>query len=227
MRTAFRKPERVTSWEVIASGFFDTMGLYSDLSLAQEELARDWIDRCALAAQGSPIRLSRHPLPNCHPKLASQAHYPPTPPPRRLDLHDLVTPPPPKAKGGAPSSGTSRKYVGENFFHLSHGQQKLVLLCRAMVKAPRLLLLDEPTHGLSGHNKERLLHTLSLLADEPYAPPPRPVPKLHDPGRTRTVLYVRGDCPRGPSSRTALHAHGPPCPVATHTCPRHAVPLKR
>ena len=52
----------------------------------------------------------------------------------------------------------------QDFFHLSHGQQKLVLLCRAMVKEPQLLLLDEPTHGLSGQNRERFLSTLSTLS---------------------------------------------------------------
>ena len=54
-----------------------------------------------------------------------------------------------------------------NFFHLSFGQQKLVLLCRAMVKSPRLLLLDEPTHGLSGRNRDRFLVTLKRLAASP------------------------------------------------------------
>jgi len=35
------------------------------------------------------------------------------------------------------------------------------------VKKPRLLLLDEPTHGLSGHNRDRLLNALIALADKP------------------------------------------------------------
>jgi molybdate transport system ATP-binding protein len=54
-----------------------------------------------------------------------------------------------------------------DFCHLSFGQQKLILLCRAVVKRPRLLLLDEPTHGLSSENRARLLGMLGTLAADP------------------------------------------------------------
>ena len=57
--------------------------------------------------------------------------------------------------------------AGRDFFTLSFGQQKLVLLCRALVKKPRLFLLDEPSHGLSSVNRQRLLAMLRTLAEDP------------------------------------------------------------
>ena len=53
------------------------------------------------------------------------------------------------------------------FGRLSLGQQKLVLLCRACVKSPDLLVLDEPTHGLSRRNRDRLLAALRVVRDDP------------------------------------------------------------
>ncbi|MDR3250608.1 MAG: ATP-binding cassette domain-containing protein [Tannerella sp.] len=40
-----------------------------------------------------------------------------------------------------------------NFLQLSDGEQRLVLLSRAFVKNPELLILDEPLHGLDLHNR--------------------------------------------------------------------------
>lgn len=40
----------------------------------------------------------------------------------------------------------------KTFLKLSSGEQRLVLLARAFVKDPELLILDEPLHGLDAHN---------------------------------------------------------------------------
>lgn len=45
---------------------------------------------------------------------------------------------------------------GRSFMQLSSGEQRLVLLARAFVKDPLLLILDEPLHGLDARNKRRV-----------------------------------------------------------------------
>ena len=40
-----------------------------------------------------------------------------------------------------------------HYLHLSSGEQRLVLLARAFVKDPALLILDEPLHGLDNKNR--------------------------------------------------------------------------
>ena len=41
----------------------------------------------------------------------------------------------------------------QTFLKLSSGEQRLVLLARAFVKDPELLILDEPLHGLDNLNR--------------------------------------------------------------------------
>ena len=54
-----------------------------------------------------------------------------------------------------------------SYGRLSLGQQKLALLARALVKSPRLLVLDEPTHALSRASRGRFLGALAAVRDEP------------------------------------------------------------
>src|SRR5439155_13355778 len=54
---------------------------------------------------------------------------------------------------------------------LSEGERKQVLLARALMREPDLLLLDEPMAGLDLGGRERLIRTLDALAADPASPP--------------------------------------------------------
>lgn len=116
-RSYARSNTNVSAWDVVCSGFHDSVGLYKQVTAGQRSTAEEWI--------------------------------------QRLGIADLVSP---------PRHGALR---GPLFFDMSNGQQKLILLCRALVKQPRLLLLDEPSNGLSGSNRQRFLHAVQSIADEP------------------------------------------------------------
>ena len=47
---------------------------------------------------------------------------------------------------------------------LSYGEQRLVLIARALVKQPKLLILDEPTQGLDQANRSLVLFYLDKIA---------------------------------------------------------------
>jgi molybdate transport system ATP-binding protein len=49
------------------------------------------------------------------------------------------------------------------FFRLSYGEQRMVLLARAMVKFPVLLILDEPCQGLDRNNRQKILNLIEYI----------------------------------------------------------------
>jgi len=51
------------------------------------------------------------------------------------------------------------------FDSLSYGERRLVLLARAMVKEPELLVLDEPCQGLDRTNRRRILDAIDRIAE--------------------------------------------------------------
>jgi molybdate transport system ATP-binding protein len=51
------------------------------------------------------------------------------------------------------------------FNRISQGEQRMVLLARAMVKAPELLVLDEPCQGLDVDNRRRILEITDQVAE--------------------------------------------------------------
>jgi molybdate transport system ATP-binding protein len=101
-----RYPRHLGAFDVVCSGFFDSIGLYRLCSDRQKNTARAWIETLGIAS------------------LAEQ-----------------------------------------NFGQLSHGQCQLVLIARAMVKSPVLLILDEPCDGLDIVNRNKLLSLLGFIGD--------------------------------------------------------------
>jgi molybdate transport system ATP-binding protein len=55
---------------------------------------------------------------------------------------------------------------GEPYSSLSSGQQRLVLLARALVKYPTLLVLDEPCQGLDEASRANFLRLLNRLCEQ-------------------------------------------------------------
>lgn len=54
---------------------------------------------------------------------------------------------------------------GDSFSSLTYGEQRLLLILRAVVKAPPLLILDEPCHGLDESNRAKVLALLQRIAE--------------------------------------------------------------
>lgn len=52
----------------------------------------------------------------------------------------------------------------ETFGSLSYGEQRAILIVRAAVKSPALLILDEPCHGLDQNFREKVLDLLETVA---------------------------------------------------------------
>ena len=95
---------RCDALTVVCSGFFDSIGLYEQVSEVQVNIAKQWLQAAGLRDRGS-----------------------------------------------------------ERFHTMSYGEQRLVLIARALVKSPLLLVLDEPTQGLDELNRSRILDLLTTL----------------------------------------------------------------
>ena len=52
------------------------------------------------------------------------------------------------------------------FSELSSGEQRIVMVARALAKQPELMVLDEPLHGLDGEHKRRINKIISELVEK-------------------------------------------------------------
>ena len=62
------------------------------------------------------------------------------------------------------------EYANRRFELLSQGEKQRVLIARALMGNPSLLILDEPTNGLDFIAREKLLDAISKIADSENAP---------------------------------------------------------
>ena len=53
----------------------------------------------------------------------------------------------------------------EMFGNLSYGEQRAILILRAAVKCPQIMILDEPCHGLDDSFRNKILDLLEIIAE--------------------------------------------------------------
>lgn len=61
-------------------------------------------------------------------------------------------------------------FINRRYATLSQGEKQKVLIVRALMASPQLLILDEPCTGLDLFAREQLLETIEKLSEEPDAP---------------------------------------------------------
>jgi len=61
-------------------------------------------------------------------------------------------------------------YANRNYHTLSQGEKQRVLIGRALMADPELLILDEPTAGLDFIAREELLESIAAIAQKPDGP---------------------------------------------------------
>ncbi|WP_461215107.1 ABC transporter ATP-binding protein [Lacticaseibacillus sp. GG6-2] len=62
------------------------------------------------------------------------------------------------------------KLIGKTYGVLSQGERQLVMIARAMMAHPQLLILDEPCNGLDLFAREALLQRVAKIAEMPDSP---------------------------------------------------------
>lgn len=74
-----------------------------------------------------------------------------------------------EAKGKITKLGGA-ELIGKPYRILSQGERQLVLIARALMADPELMILDEPCNGLDLFARERLLGKIKEIAEEPNSP---------------------------------------------------------